>query len=65
MPTHFPFVALRIKGFGGSGVFVNYAVWKSTALYKKALSKINLRDLLSGYPPSMVASPHIFKKVEV
>jgi quinol monooxygenase YgiN len=53
------------RGIGGSGVFVNYAVWKSTALYKKAVSNINMQDLLSGYPPSTVASPHIFTKVAV
>jgi quinol monooxygenase YgiN len=53
------------RGIGGSGVFVNYAVWESTALFKKALSKINLQELLSDYPASTVASPHIFKKVAV
>jgi quinol monooxygenase YgiN len=53
------------RGIGGSGVFVNYAVWESTALFRKALSKINLQDLLSDYPASTVASPHIFKKVAV
>jgi quinol monooxygenase YgiN len=53
------------RGIGGSGVFVNYAVWESSALFKKALSKINLQDLLSDYPASTVASPHIFKKVAV
>jgi quinol monooxygenase YgiN len=53
------------RGIGGSGVFVNYAVWESTALFKKALSKINLQELLSDYPASTVASPHIFKNVAV
>ena len=53
------------RGIVGSGVFVNYAVWESTALFKKALSKINLQELLSDYPASTVASPHIFKKVAV
>jgi quinol monooxygenase YgiN len=53
------------RGIGGSGVFVNYAVWESTALFKKALSKINLQQLLSDYPASTVASPHIFKKVAI
>jgi quinol monooxygenase YgiN len=53
------------RGIGGSGVFVNYAVWESTVLYKKALSKINKQDLLSDYPPSTLASPHIFRKVAV
>jgi quinol monooxygenase YgiN len=53
------------RGIGGSSVLVNYAVWESTALFKKALSKINLQELLSDYPPSTVASPHLFKKVAV
>jgi quinol monooxygenase YgiN len=53
------------QGIGGSGLFINYAVWESTALYKKALSKINMKDLLSTYPLSAVASPHIFRKVAV
>jgi quinol monooxygenase YgiN len=53
------------RGVGGSGVFVNYAVWESTTLFKKALSKINLQELLSDYPASTVASPHIFKKVAI
>jgi quinol monooxygenase YgiN len=53
------------RGIGGSGVLVNYAVWESTALFKMALSKIDLKELLSDYPASTVASPHIFKKVAV
>jgi quinol monooxygenase YgiN len=53
------------RGIGGSGVFVNYAIWESTALFKKALSKIDLQELLSNYPTSTVASPHIFTKVAV
>ena len=53
------------RGTGGSGVFVIYSVWESTALLKKALSNIDLKQLLSNYPSSAVASPHIFKKVAV
>ena len=53
------------RGIGGSGVLVNYAVWESTELFKKALSKIDLQELLSDYPASTVASPHIFTKVAV
>jgi quinol monooxygenase YgiN len=53
------------RGISGSGVFVIYAVWESTALLKKALSNIDLKELLSGYPTSAVASPHIFKKIAV
>ena len=53
------------RGIGGSGVLVNYAVWESSVLYRKALSRIDLQTLLSGYPASMVISPHIFMKVAV
>ena len=53
------------RGIGSSGVFVNYAVWESTAQFKKALSNIDIQELLSDYPASSVASPHIFKKVAV
>jgi quinol monooxygenase YgiN len=53
------------RGIGGSGVFVIYAVWESTALLKKALSDIDLKELLSDYPASAVLSPHIFRKVAV
>jgi quinol monooxygenase YgiN len=53
------------RGIGGSGIFLIYAVWESTALLKKALSNIDLKELLSDYPSSAAASPHIFKKVAV
>ncbi|MGC1134504.1 MAG: antibiotic biosynthesis monooxygenase family protein [Nitrososphaeraceae archaeon] len=53
------------QGIGGSGVFVNYAVWESTSLCKKAPSNIDIPDLLSSYPPSTVASPPVFRKVAV
>ena len=46
------------RGIGGSGVFVNYAVWESTALFKKALGNIDIQELLSDYPASSsVTSP--------
>lgn len=53
------------RGIGGSGVFVNYAVWESSTQLKKALNNIDLEAVLSDYPPSTVVSPHIFKKVAV
>lgn len=54
------------KGIGGSRIFVNYAVWESVVRYKNAVDKvINPNDRMSGYPPSTVASPHLFKKVAV
>jgi quinol monooxygenase YgiN len=53
------------RGIGGSGVFINYAVWESTALFKKALGNIDIQELLSDYPASAVVSPHLFKKIAV
>ena len=53
------------KGIGGSGTFINYAVWESTAQLKKAVNNTDLQGRLSKYPASTVISPHIFKKVAV
>jgi len=54
------------KGIGGSGTFVNYAVWESAAHFKKAVSIVmDPQDKMSAYPPSTVASPHLFKKTAV
>lgn len=54
------------KGIGASGTFINYAVWESTAHFKKAVNVVmNPKDRMSAYPPSTVASPHLFKKVAV
>ncbi|MDF0680767.1 MAG: antibiotic biosynthesis monooxygenase [Candidatus Nitrosocosmicus sp.] len=54
------------RGIGGSGIFINYAVWESTAQFKNAVNKVmNPNDRMSRYPTSTVASPHLFKKVAV
>ena len=53
------------RGIGGSSMFVNYAVWESTELFKKALSNPESNSLLAKYPPSTIASPHLFEKVAV
>jgi quinol monooxygenase YgiN len=52
-------------GIGGSGVFVNYAVWESSEQLKKALNNIDLKALLSDYPPTTEVSPHLYRKVAV
>ena len=40
------------KGIGGSGTFVNYAVWESAAHFKKAVSVVmDPQDRMSTYPP--------------
>ena len=53
------------RGIGGSGLFVNYAVWGYSMHLKKALSNIDLETMLSKYSPSTVVYPHIFRKVSV
>jgi quinol monooxygenase YgiN len=54
------------KGIGGSRIFVNYAVWESVAQFKRAVAKVmNPDNRMSNYPPSTIASPHLFKKVAV
>jgi quinol monooxygenase YgiN len=54
------------KGIGGSGTFINYAVWESAGHFKRAVNKVmDPQDRLAAYPPSTVASPHLFKKVAV
>jgi quinol monooxygenase YgiN len=53
------------RGIDGSGTFINYAVWESMALYKKAVSNVDIQAGLSNYPASTVASPHLFKKEAV
>ena len=54
------------RGIGGSGTFVNYAVWESAAQFRKAVKNImNPQNMMSAYPPSTVASPNLFKKVAV
>jgi quinol monooxygenase YgiN len=53
------------RGIAGSGTFINYAVWESAALLKKADNNVDVQTRISKYPLSVVISPHIFKKVAV
>jgi quinol monooxygenase YgiN len=53
------------RGIGGSTVFVNYAVWESTELYKRAFNNPEFHSHVEKYPAGTVGSPHLFKKVAV
>jgi heme-degrading monooxygenase HmoA len=53
------------RGIAGSGVFLNYAVWESTAQFRQAFTNPEFQGRLAQYPPSVVASPHLFRKVAV
>ncbi len=53
------------RGIGGSGVFINYAVWESVAHFRQAFRQPTFQAQLAAYPPSTIASPHLFTKVAV
>ncbi|HTJ56392.1 MAG TPA: antibiotic biosynthesis monooxygenase family protein [Devosiaceae bacterium] len=53
------------RGIAGSGTFLNYAVWQSTAHFRAAFSSPEFRAQLGAYPDRATASPHLFRKVEV
>ncbi|MGO7136411.1 antibiotic biosynthesis monooxygenase [Rhizobium leguminosarum] len=53
------------RAVGESPTYFNYAVWDSTADFRAAFTHPEFRAKLSAYPPSAVASPHLFQKVAV
>ena len=53
------------RAIGGSSVFLNYAVWESTAHFRQAFTHPDFMQALGAYPSSAVASPHLFAKVAV
>ena len=53
------------RGIGGSSVFINVAVWQSVADFRQAFSQPEFGNSLEAYPPSTIASPHLFHKIAV
>ncbi len=53
------------QGIGGSTVFMNYAVWESTAHFRAAFNHPDFKKALGHYPSSAVASPHLFTRLSV
>ena len=53
------------RGIGGSSVFLNYAVWESVEDFKRAFHKPEFQAKWADYPPSTVASPHLFEKMAI
>ena len=53
------------RAIGENHTYLNYAVWETTAEFRAAFSNPAFRAKLSGYPSSVVASPHLFKRVAV
>ncbi len=53
------------RGTAGSGTFLNYAVWESTAAYRAAYENPDFRERLPAYPDGTTATPHLFRKVAI
>ena len=53
------------KGIGGSPTFVNYAVWENVESFRNAFQNTEFQKRIGQYPPSSVASPHLFTKMTV
>jgi heme-degrading monooxygenase HmoA len=53
------------RGIGSSCCFINIAVWESVAHFKRAFAQPTFQSHMQHYPPSTVASPHLFSKVSV
>ncbi|SDN30061.1 antibiotic biosynthesis monooxygenase family protein [Actinacidiphila guanduensis] len=51
------------RGIAGSSTFLNHAVWESTAHYRTARLDTTTRAAARAlYPPSLTATPHLFRK---
>jgi len=60
------FVSTQLhRAIGESPAYLNYAVWESTAHFRAAFTHPEFVAKLSAYPPSAVASPHLFQKIAV
>ena len=52
-------------GIGESGVYLNCSVWESVEDLQRAFARPEFQETLNGYPPSAIASPHVFEKLAV
>lgn len=53
------------RGIGGSGVYLNCSVWESVEDIKRAFERPEFQETLNNYPPSAIATPHIFEKMAI
>jgi heme-degrading monooxygenase HmoA len=60
------FIATQMhRGIGGSGAYLNVAIWESAAALAAATSSPEFRALSGRFPGDVVARPHVFEKVAV
>ena len=53
------------KAIGGSSTFINYAIWESVESFRNAFLSPEFQKRVAEYPESVVASPHLFRKLAV
>jgi len=53
------------RGVGGSGTYLNYAVWESVGAFKAAFGNPIFHAKLQHYPDGTTGSPHLFRKLAV
>lgn len=53
------------RAIGASRMYLNYAVWESTAHFRAAFSNPAFHAALAHYPSSAIAAPHLFRKLSV
>jgi heme-degrading monooxygenase HmoA len=53
------------RGTAGSTTFMNVAVWESARALGEAFGSPEFQGHVDRYPPSVVASPHLFKRIAV
>lgn len=55
------FVSARlIKGVAGSRTYMNFAEWQSSADFRAAVSKPEVRAFTAKYPANVIESLHLF-----
>ncbi len=60
------FVSTQLhRGIAGSSTFLNYAVWDSVESFRDAFADPAFQASFAKYPDSTVASPHLFRRVQV
>lgn len=53
------------RAVGASPTYLNYAVWDTVEAFRAAFASPAFQAKLKNYPPSTVASPHLFQRVAV
>jgi heme-degrading monooxygenase HmoA len=53
------------EGLAGKAAYLNYAVWESLESFRAAFANPEFQRKLAAYPDSVVAAPHLFRKLAV